>query len=162
MYWYCEEKILMLITLGTWRGYEIDCTTTNLSSTLINCTSPITSIGAGWLHLFFLFPFHNIFFNLMTKRMNWFYATLQNTINLFPSLGKPNYPCTFFRNVSNSCLLNYSGTLLIRSPKGQKTLAVLTGACTNEVFLQENVWPFYQAAKKSGCNQEVNILIRWP
>ena len=50
----------------------------------------------------------------------------------------------------------YSGTPLIRSPIGQKNLAVLTG------FLQENLWPFGQAAKKSGRNNEVIVLPRWP
>ena len=27
------------------------------------------------------------------------------------------------------------------------------------VFLHENVWPFCQAAKESGCNNEVTILL---
>ena len=43
----------------------------------------------------------------------------------------------------------YSGTPLIWSLMGQKKLAVLTGDRINEgFFLQENVWPFCQAAKK--------------
>ena len=42
-----------------------------------------------------------------------------------------------------------SGTLLIRSSMGQKTLACLTGDFINEGLLQENVWLFCQAAKKS-------------
>ena len=29
-------------------------------------------------------------------------------------------------------------------------------------FLQENLWPFGQAAKKSGRNNEVIVLPRWP
>ena len=48
----------------------------------------------------------------------------------------------------------YSGTPLIRSPMGQTNLAVLRG---DEGFLQENVWPFCQAAKKSGRNNEVAV-----
>ena len=43
-----------------------------------------------------------------------------------------------------------SGSLLIRSSMGQKTLACLTGDVINEGFLQENVWLFCQTAKKSG------------
>ena len=43
-----------------------------------------------------------------------------------------------------------SGTLLVRSSMGQKTLACLTGDFINEGFLQENVWLFCQTVKKSG------------
>ena len=43
-----------------------------------------------------------------------------------------------------------SGTLLIRSSMGQKTLACLRSDFINEGFLQENLWPFCQTAKKSG------------
>ena len=43
-----------------------------------------------------------------------------------------------------------SGTLLIRSSMGQKTLACLTGDFINEGFLQENVWLFCQTVKQSG------------
>ena len=48
----------------------------------------------------------------------------------------------------------YSGNPLIRSPMGQKNLAVLTGDRINGgfFFLQENVWSFSRAAKKQGCN----------
>ena len=43
----------------------------------------------------------------------------------------------------------YSGTPLIRSPMGQKSLAVLTGG----FCLQENVWSFRREAKnESGRN----------
>ena len=39
-----------------------------------------------------------------------------------------------------------------------KKLTVLTGDHINEgFFLQENVWPFCQAAKKSGRNNEVAL-----
>ena len=40
----------------------------------------------------------------------------------------------------------------------------LTGDSINEgFFLQENVWPFCQAAKKSGRNNEVTVFRpRWP
>ena len=49
------------------------------------------------------------------------------------------------------------GSPLIRSPMGQKNLAVLRGDRIDEGFLQENVWPFCQAAKKSGRNNEVVV-----
>ena len=55
-----------------------------------------------------------------------------------------------------------SGTLLIRSSMGQKTLACLTGDFINEGLLQENVWLFCQAAKKKCLNNEVTVLPRWP
>ena len=46
---------------------------------------------------------------------------------------------------------------------GQNKLAVLTGDHVNEgFFLQENVWPFCWADKKSGLNNEVTVLPRWP
>ena len=45
-------------------------------------------------------------------------------------------------------LSKYSGTPLIRSPLGQKSLAALTGDRINEGFLQENVRLFCRAAKK--------------
>ena len=51
-----------------------------------------------------------------------------------------------------------SGTPLIQSPMGQKKLAVFTSDLINEGFLQENVWPFSRAAKKSGCNNEVTVF----
>ena len=51
----------------------------------------------------------------------------------------------------------YSGTPLIRSPMGQTNLAVLRGDRIDEGFLQENLWPFCQAAKKSGRNSEVAV-----
>ena len=51
----------------------------------------------------------------------------------------------------------YSGTPLIRSPMGRTNLAVLTGDRINEGFLQENLWPFCQAAKKSGRNNGVAV-----
>ena len=41
---------------------------------------------------------------------------------------------------------------------GQKKLAVFTSDRINEGFLQENVWPFSRAAKKSGCNNEVTVF----
>jgi len=44
----------------------------------------------------------------------------------------------------------------------QKNLAILTGDRINKGFLQKNVWPFCQAAKKSGRNNKVTILLRWP
>ena len=55
-------------------------------------------------------------------------------------------------------------TTLIRSPMSQKNLVVLTGDRINEgfFFLQENVWSFSRAAKKSGRNNEVTVLPRWP
>ena len=40
---------------------------------------------------------------------------------------------------------------------GQKNLAVLAGDLINEGFLQENVWSFCWAAKKSGRNNEVAV-----
>ena len=43
---------------------------------------------------------------------------------------------------------------------GQKNLAISTGDCINEGFLQENVWQFSSAAKKSGHYNEVTILLR--
>ena len=49
------------------------------------------------------------------------------------------------------------GSPLIRSPMDQKNLAVLRGDRTDEGFLQENLWPFCQAAKKSGRNNEVAV-----
>ena len=45
---------------------------------------------------------------------------------------------------------------------GLKDLAVLTGDCINEVFFAENEWPFCRAAKNSGRNNEVTVLLRWP
>ena len=41
---------------------------------------------------------------------------------------------------------------------GQKKLAVFTSDCINECFLQENVWSFSRAAKKSGHNNEVTVF----
>ena len=38
-------------------------------------------------------------------------------------------------------------------------MAILLGDLVNEGFLHENVSPFCQAAKKSGCNDEVTILL---
>ena len=49
------------------------------------------------------------------------------------------------------------GSPLIRSPMDQKNLAVLRGDRIDEGFLQENLWPFCQAAKKSGRNNEVAV-----
>ena len=47
---------------------------------------------------------------------------------------------------------------MIRSPKGQNNLAVLTGDHINELFfLQENVWPFWLVAKKNGRNNEMTV-----
>ena len=40
---------------------------------------------------------------------------------------------------------------------GQKNLAVLAGDLINEGFLQENVWSFCWAAKKSDRNNEVAV-----
>ena len=51
-----------------------------------------------------------------------------------------------------------SGTALIQSPMGQKSLAVFTSDRINEGFLQENVWPFSRAARKSGRNNEVTVF----
>ena len=45
---------------------------------------------------------------------------------------------------------------------GQNNLAVSMGDRNNKGFLQENVWLFCRAAKKSGCNNEVTLLPRWP
>ena len=53
---------------------------------------------------------------------------------------------------------SYSGTPLVRSLMGQKNLAVLTRG----FFLQENVWRFLLGGQKSGSNNEVNLLLRWP
>ena len=51
----------------------------------------------------------------------------------------------------------YRGTQLMRSPTGQKSLAVLTGG----FCLQENVWSFRREAKnESGRNNEVTLLPR--
>ena len=41
---------------------------------------------------------------------------------------------------------------------GQKKLAVFTSDCINEGFLQQNVWSFSRAAKKSGHNNEVTVF----
>ena len=55
----------------------------------------------------------------------------------------------------------YSGAPLIQSPMGQKKMAVLMGDRNNEgLFLQENLWPFFRAAKKSGRNDKVIVLPR--
>ena len=54
-------------------------------------------------------------------------------------------------------------TLSIRPPKDQKHLAVLTGDHINEGFFASYyVWQFCPAAKKSGRNNEVTVLPRWP
>ena len=46
---------------------------------------------------------------------------------------------------------------------GQKNGPYSTGNCINEVFfLQENVWPFFQAAKNSGHNNEGTVLPSGP
>ena len=45
---------------------------------------------------------------------------------------------------------------------GPKNLAVLKGDRINRVYLQEHVWPFCKADKKSGHNNEVTVLQRWP
>ena len=39
----------------------------------------------------------------------------------------------------------------------KKKMAVLT-----RFLLQESLWPFCRAAKKSGLNNEVTVLPRWP
>ena len=45
----------------------------------------------------------------------------------------------------------------------QKHLAVITGDRINEGFFASYyVWPFCRAAKKSGRNNEVTVLPRWP
>ena len=54
-------------------------------------------------------------------------------------------------------ILKYSGTPFIRSPMGQKNFAYLRG-----FFIKEMYGSFYQAAKKSGRNNEVTVLPRWP
>ena len=54
-------------------------------------------------------------------------------------------------------LISCSGTPLIRSPKGQKNLAVST-----RVFYKKMYGGFGQAAKKSGHNNKVTVLLRWP
>ena len=41
---------------------------------------------------------------------------------------------------------------------GTKKLAAFTSDFINEGFLQENVWPFSRAAKKSGRNNEVTVF----
>ena len=41
---------------------------------------------------------------------------------------------------------------------GQKNLAVFKSDRINEGFLQENVWPFSRAARKSGRNNEVTVF----
>ena len=41
---------------------------------------------------------------------------------------------------------------------GQKNLAVFTSDSINEGFLQENVWLFSWAAKKSGRNDKVTVF----
>ena len=46
-----------------------------------------------------------------------------------------------------------------RVTNGPKNLAVLTGDCINEGFLQENVWQFCGVPKKKyGCINEVTVL----
>ena len=45
---------------------------------------------------------------------------------------------------------------------GQKILAVLKGDRINRGYLQEHVWLFRRADKKSGHNNEVTVLLRWP
>ena len=41
---------------------------------------------------------------------------------------------------------------------GQKKLVVFAGDRINKGFLQErNLWPFFQAAKKSGRNNKVTV-----
>ena len=58
-------------------------------------------------------------------------------------------------------LIYYSGSPLIWSPTcmEQKTIGHINGWPTG-VFLQENVWPFCQAAKKSSHNNKVTVLPR--
>ena len=63
----------------------------------------------------------------------------------------------YYKNVQE---WEYSDTPLIRSPTGQKNLALLTGGRINEGFLQENVWPFCHAAKKGGRNNKVTVSRR--
>ena len=54
-------------------------------------------------------------------------------------------------------------TLSIRPPMDQRHLAVITGDRINEGFFASYyVWPFCRAAKKSGRNNEVTVLPRWP
>ena len=77
------------------------------------------------------------------------------------------YFLNFFQYRLPYCQLDkvfqYSGTPLIRSAMGQKNnLAVLKGDRINRGYLQERVWPFRRADKKSGHNHEVTVLLRWP
>ena len=55
-------------------------------------------------------------------------------------------------------IIKYSGALFIQSQMGPKNLAVLTGDCIKEGFLQEDVWSFCRATKKSGHNNKVRLL----
>ena len=43
-----------------------------------------------------------------------------------------------------------------------KNLAVLKGDHINKGYLQKHVWPSHKADKKSGHNNEVTVLLRWP
>lgn len=69
-------------------------------------------------------------------------------------------PCqkflAFVSGAFNNCF-TVSGTPIIQSPMDQKNLAVLT-----RVFLQENAWRFLPGGQKSGCNNDVTVLPRWP
>ena len=61
------------------------------------------------------------------------------------------------------CICKQSGIPLIWSPMGQKTLAVSTGGHIKEGFFYKKTHgSFCKVAKKSGHNNEVAVLPRWP
>lgn len=56
----------------------------------------------------------------------------------------------------------YSGTLGIWSPMGQTKLAVLRGDRISKGFFLRKIMSGWAAQKKSGRNDEVTVLPRWP
>lgn len=56
----------------------------------------------------------------------------------------------------------YSGTLGIWSPMGQTKLAVLRGDRISKGFFTRKIKSGWAAKKKSGGNDEVTVLPRWP
>ena len=63
------------------------------------------------------------------------------------------------RKFKNTYMYIYSGTPFLRSPMCPKQFAVLTRA----FFYKKLYGDFGQAAKKkSGCNNEMTVLPRWP
>ena len=79
-----------------------------------------------------------------------------------PQKGKKLRPAIFqFSKVIQTSW--YGGTQLIQLPMGQKKLAVITRWPYQWGFLYKKRYGyFWRAAKKSGRNNEVTILPRWP